>query len=305
MRRARFTYPGSFHHAMNRGHHGEAIFAENSDKKKFLELLKLYSYKLRIRIFAYCIMSNHYHLVLENSSGKMSEFFKYLNGQFGMYFRKNYGESGYVFQGRYKSTLIQNDVYLKVAIQYLLQNPVRAGIVKEFDDYEWSSGKDYFSGRTSEYIEAGFVEELFVEKEKFDQFVKAELLKKMPIIKNRQGDLLGTKDFLETAIISSERRKTYLSEEMKRIDDNLFEPVKKVIQEFEKKAGQKAGELDEKTHTGKRVRGELLRRLKDLSGLTYSEINKIPPFCGLKTASLPKLYKDACKRLQITRDGEK
>jgi len=96
---------------------------------------------MMIRLFSYCVMDNHYHLVLENSSGRMSDCLRLLNGQYGMYYRKMYGGKGYVFQSRFKSTIIENDGYLIKSIAYLLQNPVRAGIVAIARNYIWSSVK--------------------------------------------------------------------------------------------------------------------------------------------------------------------
>jgi len=83
---------------MNRGHDGNNIFAGDENKNHFLDYLEDYSKKMHIRLFAYCIMDNHYHLILENSSGRMSDFLKQLNGQYGQYYRKREGGKGYVFQ---------------------------------------------------------------------------------------------------------------------------------------------------------------------------------------------------------------
>ena len=132
MRRARITYKGAYHHAMNRGHEGKPIFLKDRDKEFFLKLLVETSKILKIRILAYCLMNNHYHLVLENSSGRMSDFFKQLNGQFGTHYRQKNKGRGYVFQDRYKSMLIQDDSYLLMVIGYVLNNPVRAGLVNNF-----------------------------------------------------------------------------------------------------------------------------------------------------------------------------
>ena len=101
MRRARITYEGAFHHAMNRGINGDNIFAGSKSKKMFLDIMEGTAKNLKIKILTYCIMANHYHLILENSSGRMSDFFRQLNGNYGMIYRKLYGEHGYVFQGRY------------------------------------------------------------------------------------------------------------------------------------------------------------------------------------------------------------
>ena len=154
MRRARITYEGAFHHAMNRGINGDDIFSGGKSKSMFLDLMEETARKLKIRILAYCVMGNHYHLILENSSGRMSDFFLQLNGQYGMIFRKLTGEHGYVFQGRYKSTLIQEDSYLRTAIRYALLNPVRAGLVMKFDNYIWSSANEYFTEKTSDLVDS-------------------------------------------------------------------------------------------------------------------------------------------------------
>ncbi len=298
MKRVRITYEGAYHHAMNRGINGEKIFSGDKNKIQFLDYLEEFSKKLKIRILFYCLMDNHYHLVLENSSGKMSDFFRHLNGQYGMYYRKTKGETGYVFQGRYKSTLIQNDSYLKMAIGYGLLNPVRAKIVRDFNEYTWSSAKDYFSEETIDIVDSHFVNELFGSKTELSNFLESISSKDLPLIQTKYGEILGEKDFIEKAVSKFDRRKKDFGIGMKRIDDRFFEPVEKIFWEFEKKIGIKIEDLDVTNHKGKRLRGELLVRLKDLGGLRYSEITDIPPFDNLKFSSLPRLYKDAKQRLK-------
>jgi REP element-mobilizing transposase RayT len=101
MRRARLTYPGAFHHCIDRGLGKERILAGDEDKKAFLEILAEASKRLKIRLLAYCLMNSHYRLVIENSSGRMADFFKLLNGEYGTSYRRLHGGNGYVFQGRY------------------------------------------------------------------------------------------------------------------------------------------------------------------------------------------------------------
>jgi REP element-mobilizing transposase RayT len=91
MQRIRLTYPGDLYHAMNRGHGGEKIFSGPDLKKKFIEILSETSRKLKIGNIAYCLLDNHYHLVAENSSGRLSEFFNQLNGRYGIHYRKKMG----------------------------------------------------------------------------------------------------------------------------------------------------------------------------------------------------------------------
>jgi putative transposase len=106
MRRARLTFPGAFHHCMNRGHGRERILSGDKDKTIFLNILSMASKRLKIRVLAYCLMDNHYHLVIKNSSGRMADFFKLLNGEYGTDYRRRHGGAGYVFQGRFSHTMV-------------------------------------------------------------------------------------------------------------------------------------------------------------------------------------------------------
>ena len=155
MRLSRRTFQGAFHHAMNRGYEGRPLFWDDADRIYFLDLLQKIQELTRLRILTWCLMDNHYHMVLQDNNGKMSRFFKMLNGQYAGYFRQRYGGRGYVFQDRFKSMLIQDDAYLMVAIGYVLNNPVRAGIVKDFAEYQWSSGKIYFSKQEQKTVDSG------------------------------------------------------------------------------------------------------------------------------------------------------
>ena len=102
---------------MNRGYDGNDIFAGNQNKSQFLDYLEGASNRMKIRLFAYCVMDNHYYLVLENSSGMMSDFLKLLNGLYGMYYRKMYGGKGYVFQSRFKSNIRQRPIDQSIGVQ--------------------------------------------------------------------------------------------------------------------------------------------------------------------------------------------
>ena len=96
MRRARVKFSGSYHHVMNRGLEGRRIFSGDKAKYDFLYLLNEKSKKTKIRLLAYCLMDNHYHLIVQNDSGKLSEFMKQLNGHYGIIYRKREGEKGYL-----------------------------------------------------------------------------------------------------------------------------------------------------------------------------------------------------------------
>ena len=302
MRRARITYQGAYHHVMNRGYEGKPIFKNVADKKEFLKMLKIYSEKLRIRIFSYCIMDNHYHLILENSSGRMSDFLKQLNGNYGSFYRKEHGGKGYVFQDRYKSILIQDDSYMLIAVAYVLNNPVRAGIKDNFLDYEWSSASFVFAEKKAKFkyesiIDLGYIEELFETREIFLRTISGFVEESLPVIGTKIGKIIGGEEFFIKAKEKFDRRGGKESLERKRINDKYFDSLEKIIMEFEKKSKVKIKNIDITTYVGKRLRGEFLFNLRERGGLKYREIIKINLFSDMKIDSLGSLYKRTKDRL--------
>lgn len=282
---------------MNRGIGGDHIFPGDADKQIFLDILAEKAKLLGVRLVGYCIMSNHYHLLLENSSGRMSALLKVVSGSYGIHYRHQHGGKGYVFQNRYRSTLIQDDDYLRLTILYLLQNPVRAGLVSHCTEYKWSSVGEYLGKDRQAITDVPFVHGLWDGKKIMIKEIMGAPPDKLPIKKSNFGDLLGEYEFLVEALKKRDKRANEKSLERRRQDDSWFEPVEKVYWELEKEHGMKFEKLDHATLAGKRLRGELMVRLKELSGLTYREIAQLPEYRDIKLHSLAKLYKDARKRI--------
>jgi putative transposase len=290
MRRARLTYKGAYHHVMNRGHGGEGIFPDSGAKTYLLDVLERRSVALRMRIFTYCVMDNHYHLILQNSSGRLSEFMKHLNGEYGAYYRRRAGGSGYVFQGRYKSTLIQEDAYMIVAVVYALLNPVRAGVVRSPWRYDWSSIGEYFDDGSDTFLDSEFVEDLFGEKSVLKDLLREWRGRDLPVKRTRLGDVLGDERFIEAAMRRFDRRKRKLESRRMRRREYDFASVERTIRGFEKRERIQISKIDVKTRAGRLQRDKLLVLLKDEAGLPYSEIIKYAPFQSLKYSSLGHLY---------------
>ncbi|HOW43998.1 MAG TPA: transposase [Candidatus Aminicenantes bacterium] len=299
MRLPRLTYPGAFHHVTSRGINGEKILAGDNDKRHFLELLARNSKLNGIRIFAFCLIDNHYHLVVENRSGRLSHFLRQLNGQYGMYYRRKTASQGYVFQNRFHSSLIQDEGYLTLAIRYVLLNPVRAGLAAVSTDYPWSSAGAYFSRRRSEWLATDLIEGLFKSRQGLAAVLRDPADAELPIIRTRFGTVIGSDDFPDKAAEKFDRRKTPADAQRKRAEDRFFEPAEKVVHEFERKHQVSLKQIDRSSHAGKRLRGELLVWLHDLAGLKYSDIGEIPFFFDLKHQSLGHLYRNAKKRGNI------
>ena len=137
-RKPRIEIPG-FYHIINRGVEQRAVFKENGDYKYFLEQLSNLSKNFNITIHNYCLMNNHYHLLIETREENLSKFMRQLNGIYAIYFNKKYKRSGHLWQGRFKSWYVTDEAYLYTLILYIEQNPLKAKIVKNLIDYPYSS----------------------------------------------------------------------------------------------------------------------------------------------------------------------
>jgi len=185
-----------------------------------------------------------------------------------------------------------------MGIVYTLLNPVRAGMVKQLEDYVWSSFNDYYSREGSEIVDSQFVEGLFGSRESLFEFICSRSWQELPVQITRHGDFLGDPTFVKDALKKFNRRKKQDGIHGKRIDDRFIEPVEKVIQEFEKQKGINIDHIDVQCFKGKRLRGELLVHLKDRAAMTYSEIVKFDIFGNLSFGSLGSIYKNAKKRIK-------
>jgi hypothetical protein len=238
-------------------------------------------------------MDNHYHLVIQNSSGRMADFFKLLNGEYGTDYRRRHGGCGYVFQGRYKSTLIQDEGYLLMAISYVLGNPVRARLAEDFLKYPWSSASDYFKTDASDWLDQSFVEELYGTAKKMCEHVRSWQGRKaeLPVLHTELGALLADEDGVGALKNRFDRRSGQESRERKRKDDFGFEPVARIYQEFCSEYKIDLDKVDFSSKYGKQLRRELLLHLKDRGGLKYREIAKLHDFSGVKMNALGSLYR--------------
>jgi REP element-mobilizing transposase RayT len=283
---------------MNRGLLKEEIFHNDREKYFFLKILEEKSIAKKIRILAYCIMSNHYHLIVQNTSGNLSDFMKDLNGQFGVYYRKITGGKGYVFEGRFKSTIIQEDQYLQTAVLYIFLNPVRGGLVKDPWSYPWSSLRDYFNTNTT-FIDKKYVEDMFLEKKKLEELLHEWNERELPVRRNREGDCLGDDNFIESAVRIFNRRKKILRSKRMRTNELELEPIDNILMDFETLRGISIDDINVNSRNGRALRDELLVLLKDKAGLSYSEIIQCTPFQNLKYSSLGQMYRRTKEKMNM------
>ncbi len=144
-RSLRIQYPGAWYHVMNRGRRREVIFPAKEDYLAFIEVLKETVSLWNIKIAAYCLMPNHYHLLLQTPEGNLSRCMRHINGVYTQRYNRRNRHDGQLFRGRYKSILLDSDNYLTVLVRYIHRNPLRAGMVTRLEDYAWSSHNGYLS----------------------------------------------------------------------------------------------------------------------------------------------------------------
>ncbi len=145
MPRQRRAYSSTqIYHIMVRGNAGRDIFLDDDDKKQFLRILSHKKKQTDFKLYAFCLMKNHFHLSLKEGHDNISNIMKRINTTYAVYFNKKYQLSGHLFQNRFKSENVEDDAYLISLIRYIHQNPVKAGIVLSPEEYPWSSCLYYF-----------------------------------------------------------------------------------------------------------------------------------------------------------------
>ena len=135
----RILAPGLSYHVTARGNRRMAIYDDDRDRRAFLDVLARVVELHALVCHAYCLMTNHYHLVVTTPSASLSVAIKQLNGPYAQWWNRRHGHVGHLFQGRFSAQVVQDDDYLRTVCRYVVLNPVRAGIVDEVQDWPWSS----------------------------------------------------------------------------------------------------------------------------------------------------------------------
>ena len=158
----RIEYEGAYYHVFSRGNEGRKIFYDDEDRQLFLNTLGEMSERFQLDIFAYVLMSNHYHLLLRTTHANLSKAMQWLGVVYTRRFSVRHSRTGHLFQGRFKSILIENDAYVVELSCYIHRNPLRAGIVKRLADYQWSSYPSFAYGRKGPaFLNTDFILSLF------------------------------------------------------------------------------------------------------------------------------------------------
>ncbi len=295
----RVEYPGALYHVTIRGNNRRELFGDDTDRERFLDRLGEYREEYGIRVYAYCLMSNHVHLVVETPEANLGRFLHRLQTAYTTYFNLRHGESGHLTQGRYGAKTVEGDEYLLNLARYVHLNPVFVGGMREKElkerrkalrGYRWSSYRQYLGKRESKVVEEGPLLAMMpgrgigrhrVEFRKYVEAGMAETDEEFLALKERSRLGIGSEEFcgkmqeLYERVLRGRQRPEDVA--LRRVGRRL-EPgrvVEAVCRHF--------GEVPESI--GRRTRGGWLRAvaarmLSRHSGLTQREI---APLLGVGT----------------------
>ena len=279
----RIVYPGAFYHVTSRGNEQKDVFKSRRDREKFLEYLASSTQRYGAVIHAYCLMSNHYHLLLETPAGNLSQIMQHINSAYTTYFNVKRKRAGHLFQGRYKAILVEADEYATELSRYIHLNPVRAGMAARPEDWPWSSYRGYIGqGKAPEWFKREFILGYFGKKaadavKRYRAFVEDLLGKEYesPLKATFGTAILGSVAFIEA--VTAEHLTTREAERdlpalrqfaLRPALAEILSAVKSVIDGDEKLARQ-AG-----MYLCHRYSGEKLRAIGELFNVRESAISE-------------------------------
>jgi len=209
-RQARIDYPGAFHHVIVRGIQEKYIFKEEYDKKELYTRLKNILEKSNLQIYAWSIMSNHFHLAIQTGKTSLSEFMRQLLTGYAINYNKRHKRLGYIFQNRYKSIVCDKEEYLLSLIRYIHLNPVKAKVInfEQLKTYQWTGHNELMDGKEKGLNERDEVLGFFgmtEEKAKleYEKFVKEGLSLKEDFM---GGGLIKSMGGLGAVLMSDEKQ---------------------------------------------------------------------------------------------------
>ena len=200
----RIEYPGAFYHITSRGNERKAVFKSERDREKFLCYLGSATERYAAIVHVYCLMDNHYHLLLETPAGNLSQIMHHINGAYTTYYNTKRERSGHLFQGRFKAILIEADEYAKELSRYMHLNPIRARLCAHPEEYPWSSCRYYtVEMKAPDWLQRGFILDYFgkdfsVSMKGYRDFVQAVMGESYdnPLAGLKHSVILGSSPFV-------------------------------------------------------------------------------------------------------------
>ena len=271
----RIEFPNALYHVTSRGNRLEHVYLDDHDRKSFLNILLQVCERFNWVCHGYCLMSNHYHLLVETPEANLSQGMRQLNGVYTQRFNRAHRRVGHVYQGRYKAILVQKDAYLLELSRYIVLNPVRAGMVGLAKDWSWSNYRAT-AGLVSvpDWLHVDWLLSCFSDRKKqaelqFRKFVAKGRGQPSPLASLRGQIYLGNDAFVEEMQARVEED-TDLSEVPSAQKRKRVEYIGKYL--------EKASTRNEAIYLAYRSGGYTMKAISDELGLHYSTVSKIIKF---------------------------
>jgi len=211
----RIEFPNALYHITSRGDRRENIYDDDVDREVFLDILGNVVTDYNWLCHGYCLMDNHYHLIIETLDGNLSKGMRQLNGMFTQATNRRHSRTGHLFQGRYKAILVDKDQYLLELARYVVLNPVRAkGMIRSIEDWPWSNYLAFIGDAekqewlTADWVLSQFGENRVIGIENYKQFVLGGVGQEIDVWSGLNGQIfLGNEAFV--------------SKMQKKIDNNV------------------------------------------------------------------------------------
>ncbi len=245
----RIEYPGALYHITARGIDKKKIFSDDDDRNSFLDIIMKIVERYKCRLHSYCLMNNHYHLLLETPLGNLSKIMMQLNSIYSQYFNKKHNRVGHLFQGRYKSILVDKENYLLELSRYIVLNPVRAGIVKNPNEWKWSNYRftslesDRPEFLTIEWILSQFGDEKRMAAKKYEEFINSGRDAKFPQDGVFGQIILGGENFIKELKRKLNIKNNLRSKEIPRDQKLSFTPSLDEIFQKGMRSGEKRNDM--------------------------------------------------------------
>lgn len=297
----RIEYPGAWYHVMNRGLAKQTIFYDAEYYQLFLNLLAEAHERYQIQIHAFCLMKNHYHLLIHTPLPNLGRVMRHIDGVYTLRSNRLVGRDGPLFRGRYKAILVEADNYLLPLSRYIHLNPCVAKIVNFPEDYPWSSYRFFLHGNKPDWLYCDKTLNYF-SKDKiqaYEEFIIAEMgdessyFKEIDIL---DIPILATDNFInniKSEIINLLPRKDI--PELKRLLRKFSPNRKEIISFIESYYKAKTGELNDGSHRNK-VRDVAIYFCRQLTGSSFRDLTK--EFKNMSISCIAKAYKRTDERIK-------
>jgi len=271
----RIEFEGALYHVTSRGNAKQAIFLDEDDFANFLDILCLVVKRYNFILHAYCLMTNHYHLLIETPDGNLSKGMRQLNGVYTQRFNARHNKVGHLLQGRYKSIVVDKDNYLLELCRYIVLNPLRANMVEKLEDWRWSSymacagyekGLDCLA---TNWILSQFGSTIAQATANYRDFVLAGISKESPWEKLKGQIYLGNDKFIEQ-IKAFMRGKETIKEIPKTQRYIARPPLEKVLNLIQNKEAREKAVYEAHVQYGYTI-----KEIAEFLGLHYTTVSKI------------------------------